>query len=77
MVFEVGKSYYPQDRSYDPVEVIKRTEKSILVKRWFGGSTWWMRIKKDSNGNEMCIDSSVPKKWRIEFTYRADNSVAE
>jgi hypothetical protein len=73
--FEVGKSYYPQDRGYDPVEVIKRTDKSIRVRRWYDGSAWWMRIKKDSEGNEMCTDSTAPKNWRFVFTYCADDPV--
>lgn len=76
-MFEVGKSYYPEDRGFDPVEVIKRTDKSIKVKNWNVGSIWWMRIKKDSEGNEICIDSSMPKKWRFAFTYRADDPVKE
>jgi len=75
MKFEIGKSYYPQDRGYDPVEVIKRTDKSIRVKRWYDGSIWWMRIRNDSKGNEMCIDSTAPKKWRFVFTYCADDPV--
>ncbi|MBO5959459.1 MAG: hypothetical protein J6Q65_05000 [Lentisphaeria bacterium] len=77
MKFEVGKSYYPQDRGYDPVEVIKRTDKSIRVKRWYDGSEWMMRIRTDSAGNEMCTDSTAPKKWRFVFTYCADEPVEE
>ena len=77
MKFEVGKSYYPQDGGYDPVEVIKRTDKSIRVKRWYDGSEWWMRIRTDSAGNEMCTDSTAPKKWRFVFTYCADDPVEE
>lgn len=77
MKFEVGTSYYPQDRGYDPVKVIKRTDKSIQVTRWYGGATWWMRIKNDNEGNEFCTDSTAPKKWRFVFTYCADNPVED
>ena len=77
MRFEVGKSYYPQDRSFDPVKVIKRTDKSIRVQRWYDGPTWWMRIRHDNDGTEMCTDSTVQKKWRYVFTYCADDPVEE
>lgn len=77
MKFEVGKSYYPQDRGFDPVKVVKRTDKSIKVERWYGGSIWWMRIKKDNKGNEFCIDSTAPKKWQFVFTYSSDDLVNE
>lgn len=72
--FEVGKSYYPNDRSYDPIKVIRRTEKSIFV---LGGSgnTWRMLIRKGADGAEYVTDSSVPSHWRYCFTYCADNPV--
>ena len=56
--FVVGRSYHSRDHGYDPVKVIKRTDKSIRVERWYGGSIWWMRIKHDADGNEyaVCVD---------------------
>lgn len=75
--FVVGRSYLPRDHGYDPVKVIKRTDKSIRVERWYGGSIWWMRIKHDAELNEYCVDSTVPKNWRDVFTYSADDWVKE
>jgi len=73
--FVVGRSYWPADRSYDPVTVISRTEKSIKV-RSGSGSEFRMFIKKDHDGTETCKDSSVPLKWRRVFTYCADDPVS-
>ena len=74
--FVVGRSYYPLDRSYDPITVISRTEKSIKV-RSGSGSEFRMFIRKDADGTETCKDSSVPLKWRRVFTYCADDPVRE
>ena len=67
--FEVGKEYEPYQREFDPVTVIKRTDKTIWVKK--DDVTWMMRIKHDANGNEWAADSTVPYKWRDAFTYMA------
>lgn len=72
MRFEVGHSYYPYGSGYDPVTVERRTEKTIWVKNGNPdsvGNRWMMRIKHDSDGNEIAVDSAVPPKWRLEFTY--------
>ena len=68
--FEVGKSYDPADLSFDPITVIKRTAKCIVV-RGGSGNTWRMIVRQDEKG-EFAVDSSVPKKWRDIFTYRAE-----
>ena len=73
--FEVGKSYYAADSRFDPVEVIKRTEKMILVKG-YAGNSWRMRIK-EKDGSEYCVDSSVPKKWQPLYEYNAKWKVEE
>ena len=73
MQFEVGKSYYPSDRSYDPITVIRRTPKCIVVRNW-SGTTWRMVVRHGKSG-EYVVDSCVPAKWRNEFTYFADNVV--
>lgn len=59
--FEVGHCYEDGDR-FDPIEVLRRTEKFILVTN--GSTTWRMRIRVDADGNEYVEDSSVPKSYR-------------
>lgn len=66
-IFEVGKTYEPYGSGYDPVTVTRRTEKTVWVKN--STTAWKMRVKHDADGNEIATDSSVPPKWREEFTY--------
>ncbi len=74
--FVVGKSYWPEDRSYDPITVIRRTPKCIVV-RGGSGNEWRMLIRHDSDGTEVVRDSCVPLHWRGVFTYCADDPVME
>ena len=74
--FEVGKSYYPADRSYDPITVIKRTAMSVVV-RGSTGNEWRMFIRNYADGTEVVVDSCVPKRWRTAFLYSADDPVKE
>lgn len=74
--FVVGKSYYPGDRSYDPITVIRRTPKCIVVRGGIGNE-WRMVIKHDHDGTEIVVDSSVPSRWRGSFMYCADDPVKE
>lgn len=67
--FEVGKRYEWYEQGYDSITVLRRTQKSIKVTN--GGSTWRMLIRRDTDGNEYVVDSSVPQKWRDEFTCSA------
>ena len=67
--FEVGRSYEPNAREYDPITVLKRTEKTIWATN--GDTNWMMRIKVDEDGNEFSTDSTVPVRWREAFTYMA------
>ena len=67
--FEVGKEYFPYDAGFDPIVVLRRTEKTIWVDK--DGIKWRMRIKRDAVGNEYAVDSCVPYKWRDAFTYIA------
>ena len=66
-IFEVGKKYEPNDSGMSPIKIIKRTSKTCLVEN-NEGTRWRMRIR-DIEGDEMMVDSSVPKKWRGVFTY--------
>lgn len=70
--FEVGCIYRPLDSSFEPIKVIHRTEKTIVVVNAYH-FLWRMRIRTDEDGNEYVIDSSVPYKWRGVFTYEAVN----
>ena len=74
--FVVGGSYYPGDRSYSPIKILSRTDKSIKVEN-DNGAVWRMRIKHDHDGTEFAVDSSVPVRWRGAFTYCADDPVKE
>ena len=67
--FEVGKRYEWYQREYGDIKVLDRTQKSIKVTN--GGSTWRMLIRRDTDGNEYVVDSSVPQKWRDAFTCSA------
>ena len=67
--FEVGKTYEWYQREYGSVTVLRRTEQFVTVTN--GGSTWRMKIRKDTDGSEYAIDSSVPEKWRDSFTCSA------
>lgn len=75
-LLEVGKSYYPADHGYDPIEVIRRTPKCVIVRNW-SGTTWRMLVRTDKDGVEYVTDSCVPQNWRREFTYRADDPCEE
>ena len=68
-VFEVGKSYEPYADEFDPITIIRRTDKMIWVDN--GQIQWKMRVRMDANGNEYAVDSSVPLSWRDAFTYTA------
>ena len=67
--FEIGKRYEWYQREYGWIKVLRRTAKCITVTN--GGSTWRMVIRKDTEGNEYVIDSSVPERWRDAFTCSA------
>jgi len=72
--FEVGKIYESYAREYDPVVALKRTDKTLWVKHAWNDreNGWRMRIRVDADGNEFCVDSSVPPRWRDAFTYSAE-----
>lgn len=72
--FEVGKSYECTDSGFDPITVIRRTPKMIVVKN-SSGDQWRMliRVRSGKQGiTEYCIDSSYPKGWRHVFEYSAE-----
>lgn len=65
--FEVGKAYEANDPGFDPIMVLRRTAKCIIVDN--GQSKWRMVVKVDENGDEYVVDSSVPKRWQEAFRY--------
>ena len=69
--FEVGKKYDANDRSFDPITVIKRTAKCIYVEN-VSGNVWRMTIKRDEKA-EFVVDSSFPVRARELLTFRADH----
>ena len=69
--FEVGKTYDANDRSFDPITVIKRTAKCVYVEN-VSGNVWRMTIKHDEKA-EFVVDSSFPVRARELLTFRADH----
>jgi hypothetical protein len=59
--FEIGKSYGNVECGFDPITVIKRTAKMILVDMY--GNQWRMKIRVDSNGDEWVVDSYLPRRY--------------
>ena len=71
--FIVGKEYYPYQREYGAMKVIRRTEKTIWCEK--NMVRWSMRIKLDPDGNEYAVDTCVPQRDRDAFTYMTDEEV--
>ena len=71
--FEVGMSYRANDSRYDPIKVLRRTNKCIFVTN--GSNTWRMLVRVDDEGNEYATDSSIPNKWRDTMTFSAMKGV--
>lgn len=57
MKFEVGKAYRWADPGFDPFTVLSRTAKTIKVTN--GTTTWRMRLRYDSHGEEYVKDSTM------------------
>ena len=73
-VFDVGHSYEANDRGFDPIKILRRTPKYVVVTT-NGRHTWRMLVRIDDRGDEYVVDSSVPKKWQDVMTYQAKWSV--
>lgn len=67
--FKVGKMYEPYATEFESIKIERRTDKTIWVDN--GQTQWRMRIKRDADGNEYAVDSSVPTNWQTAFTYLA------
>ena len=73
--FEPGKTYRWYAGEYDPITVLKRTEKTITVRRLWSDITWRMLIHHDAEGNEIVTDSYMPRRYRDCFTCSAKGEV--
>lgn len=67
--FEVGCSYMRADSGFDPVTVLRRTEKTIWVRDT--RSTWAMRIRHDEHGNEFAVESEIRDRDRYTMCFDA------
>ena len=68
--FVVGHVYHFADSGLDPIEIVKRTNKTVWAKYYHGG-IYAMRIHHDDCGNEYIYDSKVPVSYRNEYTCKA------
>lgn len=59
--FVVGKKYESADGRFDPIKIVRRTDKVIWVDD--GGYTRKMLVRKDMDGNEYVRESSLPKRY--------------
>ena len=59
--FVVGKKYESADRRFDPIKIVRRTDKVVWVDN--DGHAWKMLVRKDMDGNEYVRDSSLPKRY--------------
>lgn len=69
--FEIGKWYRADDCGFDPIKVIRRTPKFLVVESPYG-MQWRMLVRSDDDC-EWVTDSTVPEKWRCAFTYCSYN----
>lgn len=67
MQFETGRTYGAMDCGIDPITVIRRTRRCIIVDN--GVNQWRMMVRMDDDGTEYAVDSSVPVRWRVAYTY--------
>lgn len=61
-IFEVGKIYAHNDCGFDPVQCVKRTDKSVWMKYYYG-SVYRMKIRTNDDGNEWTVDTKMPKRY--------------
>lgn len=70
--FEVGQTYYRNDRGFDPVTVTKRTAKTIWVQDT-SGHQWSMRVRHNEHGSEYACDYQIPERNRTLMGFSAAN----
>lgn len=67
--FKIGTEYEAADPGVYTITIVSRSPKYLTVNN--GGGMWRMRIRHDEDGNEMLIDSAVPKRARDMYTFKA------
>ena len=67
--FKIGGDYRATDPMVPNITVTGRSKRYIHVYNY--GGCWRMLIRHDPFGNEYVIDSSVPKKLREAYTFKA------
>lgn len=67
-VFVVGGIYGCTDSGFEPIEVTRRTDKTIWVRN--SGNKWKMAVRHDDDGSEYVRDSTYPPSWRDTFVYK-------
>ena len=60
--FIVGAKYYRADTGFDPITILRRTDKTVWVSD--GSHEWSMRVRHYYDGSEYAVDYTVPKKWQ-------------
>ena len=70
--FEVGKEYYAYDSGLDPVKVVKRTAKTVVME-YAPDRQHRMLIRHYENGDEYVRDYHVPAMYDdFEITARLE-----
>ena len=67
--FEIGVDYVAADPGVSIITITGRTKN--FIQYYNSSGCWQMKIRYDQDGNEMLIDSSVPKRFRDMYTYNA------
>ena len=71
-VFEVGKSYECADIGFDPITIVRRTDKTVWVHNSYDPHhKWATRIKLDDCGNEYIVDTTAPKRYRSTLMWKS------
>ena len=73
--FEVGGLYYNGDGSLDPIEVLKRSAKTVWVRT--SRVERMMRIKNHDNGGEYVVWGRNPESYRWIYTYDSSDRMTD
>ena len=67
--FEVGKTYDDADGRFEPITIVKRTEKTLWFYPMFysGKVLYRQKIHIDKDGNEFTYDSRLPRRYYTEL----------
>ena len=72
--FEINEKYMAADSGFEPITIIRRTSKCVVVKNE-SGVEWRMVVRYDPERKcEYVRDSAAPGNWKDAFTYYADRN---